>query len=535
MGVLVFCRATHAVANRDMPDIEIREATYPEEWLTRARADDGIDPDDPRSPFAHDRDRIAYMSAFRRLAGKAQVVGASDRGSYHTRLTHTLKVAQLGRRVAEYLRAAALPRELPRITRDHGSTDSFAYPILAPDPDLLEAACLAHDIGLPPFGHIGEEELTRGVDDHYRHRKWSDQVVNVVGGFEGNAQTYRTLTYLAVRRGTLELPSDGPARVDRIGLNLTPATLAATIKYPWLRAQIPSGTALRKWGAYAETDGLALEAYATGAPGGHSAPEQVFRRANVPASYATYDAAPTFEAQVMDWCDDVTYAVHDAIDFYQSNLLPLDKLIPPRPLKYGELQKEAQDFIVEVVTRYNYDHEAVLAAWAFIAEYLVITEPWSPKIAIKAAATMSASRMITALVKGVGWTSRGSRNTQFSYGEGLPMLYEGDFVVDPDPDQHRVKKIAVKLLHDLVHLRVHKHRNIVSQEVGQRRIVRELLDAHIADPGLLPLDRRQEYEDDGQDIVRVASDHIATLTEPTAVAMFKRITGSDLGAVSDVF
>src|SRR3954447_22773913 len=99
---------------------------------------------DDRNPFAHDRDRIIYSTAFRRLAGKTQVVAADEHGLYHTRLTHSLKVAQLGRRVAERLQARWIPRNGQPSRRQ----------IAPPDPDLVEAACLAHDSGPPPFGHV---------------------------------------------------------------------------------------------------------------------------------------------------------------------------------------------------------------------------------------------------------------------------------------------------------------------------------------------------------------------------------------------
>ena len=103
--------------------------------------------DDFRGPFGRDRDRILYSSAFRRLAGKTQVLAASELGDYHNRMTHSLKVAQLGRRLAEYLRFQSGP----------GSE--------APNPEIVEAACLAHDLGHPPFGHAGEEALRDVADE----------------------------------------------------------------------------------------------------------------------------------------------------------------------------------------------------------------------------------------------------------------------------------------------------------------------------------------------------------------------------------
>jgi dGTPase len=114
-------------------------------------------------------------------------------------------------------------------------------------------------------------------------------------------------------------------------------------------------------------------------------------------------------------------------------------------------------------------------------------------------------------------------------------LYDGDFVVDPDPDLHHRKRLAVALLKYLFRFRVIQRPPLQSQQIGQKRIVGELLDAHVDDHGkLLPEDRLEELEDDHHDVVRAACDHVASLAEDDAVAMFGRITGTRLGAFSDV-
>ena len=151
-----------------------------------------------------------------------------------------------------------------------------------PDPDVVELAGLAHDLGHPPFGHGGEAAINKAM----RNRGLSE-------GFEGNPQSFRIVTRLAVRYAEQEPP----------GLDLTRASLNAILKYPWLWEK--AGENKGKWGAYREdTD--------------------CFEWARDSADLR--EGQLSVEAELMDWADDITYAVHDLEDFYRAGLIPLERL-----------------------------------------------------------------------------------------------------------------------------------------------------------------------------------------------------------------
>ena len=321
-----------------------------ERWVREDPAHKQADRDD----FARDRARVVHSASLRRLSAKTQVVQPDSDDFVRNRLTHSLEVAQIG--------------------REFGAA-------LGCDADVVDTACLAHDLGHPPFGHNGETALNEIAAD--------------IGGFEGNAQTLRLLTRLEAKR----VHVDGrPA-----GLNLTRASLDAVTKYPWGRDEDRWGTS--KFGVYADD----LEVFG-------------WYRGSQP------DGRRCLEAQAMDWSDDVAYSVHDVEDGVASGRLDLRALRSPSEM--------AQ---VITMTRELYAQDLAEAELGEALERVLATG-WIPHSHHGSRIDLAALKDMTSLLIGRFVQSVGAA-TRAQYGDGPLTRYAADLVI---PDGVRAECSVLK-------------------------------------------------------------------------------------------
>ncbi|MBY8844790.1 deoxyguanosinetriphosphate triphosphohydrolase [Streptomyces sp. SP2-10] len=406
-----------------------------------------------RTAFQRDRARILHSAALRRLAGKTQVVTPGTRShawdaSPRTRLTHSLECAQVGRELGAALGC---------------------------DPDLVEAACLSHDLGHPPFGHNGETALNEFADD--------------CGGFEGNAQSLRLLTRIEPKRFTEE---------GSVGLNLTRATLDAATKYPWPRGAHPTDPASRKFGVY-EDDRPVFDWVRAHAPGTRTC----------------------FEAQVMDWSDDVAYSVHDVEDGLHAGHIDPDRL-------HAESERQAV-FAVAIGRYVPADTDPAELAEAL--ERLQAEEWWPHGYDGTAVAQARLKDATSQLIGRFCLAAESATRAAWGYHPGRPgtgagtgrlTRYGAELVV---PRRTRMECAVLKAVADRYVMQRAEQERL---RADQRVIVAELAEALTARaPDGLDPQFRALFDAAGDDRARkrVIVDQIASLTDASALSLHARLTG----------
>ncbi|WP_225915347.1 deoxyguanosinetriphosphate triphosphohydrolase [Nocardioides jiangsuensis] len=398
-----------------------------------------------RTPFERDRARLVHSAALRRLAAKTQVVGPQSDDFVRNRLTHTLEVAQVARDLAKTLGC---------------------------DPDVVETAALAHDIGHPPFGHNGERVLA--------------ELSAACGGFEGNAQTLRILTRLEAKS------VDAAGR--SVGLNLTRATLDASTKYPWPRtgATDPRGvhadgtaSAVRKFGVYDDDLPVFSWMRAGAEPG---------RRC--------------LEAQVMDLSDDVAYSVHDLEDAVVAGRIDLSWLRDTG--RRREVWGTVRDWYLPDAS----DAELDEALDALSATGAWPTAPYDGSRSAQAALKNLTSDLIGRFCTSV------QHATHEKYGTGPLVRYDADLVVP------RATGLEIGCLKGIAAHYVMRADDRVSVMVTQREVVADLVTAlRDGPPDLFEPAFRADLAEAGSDAarLRVVVDQVASLTDASALAWHARL------------
>lgn len=370
-----------------------------------------------RSHFERDRARVLHSSGLRRLGAKTQVLGPATNDFVRTRLTHTLEVAQIGRSLAKYMGA---------------------------DQDLVETASLCHDLGHPPFGHNGERALAEVSKD--------------IGGFEGNAQTLRLITRLEPKRF---FPDGRPA-----GMNLTRATVDATIKYPW-----GAEAGKRKFNVY-EDDRDVFEWARMGHTG------------------------KCVEAQMMDLADDIGYSVHDVEDAVVRGKVQLENL----PNEIGQV-------VEATVNWYGGDGERIEAAFKRL-------QPLFPE-------SYNGSQRGLARLKDLTSDFIGRFLTAVSEASPTSLRYEGEVIIPEETADE------ILLLKGIAVTYVMAPRELEPTYLSQRSVLFDLVDALWDRPSEMDRMYLDIYRESGDEATKLRAiiDQVASLTDQSAMAWHARLCG----------
>lgn len=415
---------------------------------------DESEAEDQRNRAERDRDRVLHSSALRRLAGVSQIVDPAEGYVFHNRLTHTLKVAQIGRRLAQ-----KLCREQSEVAEAVGGVD----------PEIVETAALAHDLGHPPFGHIAEKELNRLLHDQG------------LDGFEGNAQSFRIVTKLAVRRPESQ------------GLNLTRASLNAVLKYPWLWM---AGAHEDKWGSYRSEE-----------------KEFMWARELHPQD----DEARSAEAELMDWSDDIAYSVHDLEDFYRAGLIPIHVLVR-YPHERDNFLELAQEDMRRHAEKQDYEADDLARVFHELFDSLLISEAYQGTRNQRAYLRLTTAWLIGRYIFGI-------RLREPTADDPTPVRIEPEL------------EMETFMLKQLTWHFVIRNPALASQQYGKAKVVRELFEIflEVAESGkwldILPMRCRESLAADKEEPARLIADVVSSLSDREALTIHRRLVGAQPGSV----
>ena len=383
-----------------------------------------------RTEFARDRARIIHSFALRRLAAKTQVAVPWASDFPRTRLSHSLECAQVGRELGAALGA---------------------------DPDLMESACLAHDLGHPPFGHNGEEALAKFAES--------------IGGFEGNAQSFRLLTRIEAKT----VDSEGLS----VGLNLTRATLDAATKYPWSSLENP-----KKYGVY-EDDQEIFNWVREGAP----------------------LEKTCMEAQIMDWSDDVAYSVHDLEDALVTGQIDIAHLRRDLPQLHATA---VQDYLSDMSEK---EAEEAIGS-------LMNLSCW-PKEFDRSHRHLARLKDLTSQLIG-RFALAAEQETREHFGDGDLTRYAANLLVP------RAQRVEVALLKSMAGYYIIRAEKSQERYAKQQEVIIDLVEAvRESAPETLESFFLQEWQraSTEEEKMRVVIDQVSSLTDVGAYALHQQLLG----------
>ena len=502
-----------------------------------------------RSPFERDVDRLKYTPEVRRLKDVTQVAHTGESYLYHDRLSHSLKVAQVGRRLAELLRRRDIfksDKAKEALEELDFNTGAFAYSLSSGfgsgevdpklsmnlDPDVVEAACLAHDMGHPPFGHLAEKELDRliysqthpekelgdPVSPNQEDKSAVEQDNDHIGlRFEGNAQSFRIITRLAVHPST------------KHGVGVTRATLNAVLKYPWGRGEWPENYE-GKFGYYL-ADQDAFE-FARDQP-------------------MTSPRIPSLEAAIMDYADDLSYAVHDATDFFKSGHIPLARLTREAdPDESGFGESELEEFISHVGDETDIDNPGMVTRRLFQqfrgvqkSLYEELTSEYTGRRSQAEALHEFTSHLISWFLNA---DTIYPERVFIDYDEDIEQFRLGFGKIELGDGSVTTVEELLEVMQELTMHYVIENPALMAQQGGQRKLIRSLYEILLKEAdkptgkSALP-EKYQDYAAGNHPGVhpdssrpdrcaRVVADFIAGMTETQAMEMYQRLTGHSLGS-----
>ena len=384
-----------------------------------------------RTEFARDRARIIHSFALRRLAAKTQVAVPWASDFPRTRLSHSLECAQVGRELGAALGA---------------------------DPDLMESACLAHDLGHPPFGHNGEEALAN--------------ISQGIGGFEGNAQSFRLLTRIEAKT----VDSDGLS----VGLNLTRATLDAATKYPW-----SSLANSKKFGVYGDD-------------------QEIFNwvREGAPAEKTC------MEAQIMDWSDDVAYSVHDLEDALVTGQIDIAHLRRDLPQLHATAIADYLSDMTEFEAEEAIDSLMNLSCW--------------PKDFDRSHRHLARLKDLTSQLIG-RFALAAEQETREHFGDGDLTRYAANLLVP------RAQRVEVALLKSMAGYYIIRAEKSQERYAKQQQVIADLVEAvRESAPETLESFFLQEWNraSTEEEKMRVVIDQVSSLTDVGAYALHEQLLGN---------